>query len=143
MTEPTTRPTTEFIPPQFCREDYLIWLKWKDELEKRYTLIEYSVCLGGDLATTQHDPALSKMWERITARRVDAIGHARDHIALIEFRKFAGPSAIGQLMMYKCLYRREKNPALPIKLVLVSDIVTDPIAVTCKDAGIEVALVRL
>ncbi len=133
--------TTKWIPPQFAREDILIYLAWKDEMEKRYSKIEYNVVLGGDKGGPEEEKVFSDMWKRLTARRVDAVGYAEDHTALIEFRKFAGPSAIGQLIMYKSLWEREKDISKPIKLILVTDIATDPIITTAKNIGIELIIV--
>ena len=133
----------EFIPPQFNREDFEVWLKWKNEMERRYDRIDYSVHLGGAKPNSSQEDIYGKMWKRISARRIDAVGYAKDHIALIEFRQFAGPSAIGQLIMYHALWKREVPATLPIRLILVTNLITDAIALGAKDIGIEVALVKL
>lgn len=142
MPEQPIKYSPEFRPPQFNREDYELWVKWKDELERRYERVEYSVVLGGETGPPGTEQTYSEMWKRITARRVDAVGYAKDHIALIEFRKFAGPSAIGQLQMYKALWERERGTYKPIRLVLISDLLTDAIITTAKALEIETIIVK-
>lgn len=134
-----TSPT--FIPPQFSSEDLPLWMAFKNELEQKYDLIEYSVRLHGQKLPPSEDPVYAGMWEKITARRIDAVAHTTDRIDIIEFRPFAGPSAIGQLLMYKTLYEMEVKPTKPIKLILITDLITDHILLTAKAAGIEVIVI--
>ncbi len=134
-----TSPT--FIPPQFSSEDLPLWAAYKDELESKYDKIEYSVRLHGQKLPPGEDPTYAAMWEKITARRVDTVGHTADRIDIIEFRPFAGPSAIGQLQMYRTLYEMEIAPTKPIKLILITDLITDHILLTAKAAGIEVIII--
>jgi len=131
----------EFRPPQFNREDVEVWRRWRPVLEKRYEKIEYNVRVGGTKPSALEEPIYAEMWEKISARRIDCVGHARDHIALIEFRAFAGPSAIGQLLMYKTLYLRDFVVEKPIKLILVTDILREDILMAALGAGIEIEVV--
>ncbi len=131
-----------FIPPQFHSDDLPIWRAWEPTAINKYIDIEYSVRLAGQDPGPGEDKKWGGMWKKLTARRVDAVGYTDVDVDLIEFRAFAGPSSIGQLLIYRTLWKLERGNSKKINLILVSDLLTDHMVVTALDNNIKIIIVK-
>ena len=78
------------------------------------------------------------MWEKLTAKRIDAVCEAADAIYLIEVKRYLLPSGIGQLLVYAYMYNEIYKPKKPIKLYYVAYYNDPDVAEVCKNMGIKV-----
>ncbi len=131
-----------YIPPQFHSDDLPIWRAWEPKATKKYLNIEYSVRLAGQDPGLKEDKKWGGMWKKLTARRIDAVGYTGNAVDLVEFRAFAGPSSIGQLLIYRTLWKLERGNSRQINLILVTDLITDHMVITAMDNNIAIIIVK-
>ena len=82
------------------------------------------------------------MWEKLTAKRIDAVCEAADAIYLIEVKRYLLPSGIGQLLVYAYMYNEIYKPKKPVKLYYVAYYNDPDVAEVCKNMGIKVFTVK-
>jgi len=57
-----------------------------------------------------------KMWEYLTAKKIDMVIETEDAIHIVEIKEKLSASAVGQLKLYKMLYEEQYKPRKPIVL---------------------------
>ena len=67
----------------------------------------------------------SLLWQRITAKRIDAVCERKNIIYIIEIKDRLRPSAIGQVLTYLVLYDEQFAPKKPLQGVVLTEY-TDP-----------------
>ena len=67
----------------------------------------------------------SLLWQRITAKRIDAVCEKRDVIYIIEIKDRLRPSAIGQVLTYLVLFEEQFAPQKRLQGVVLTGY-TDP-----------------
>jgi len=77
-----------------------------------------------------------RMWEVLTAKRIDAVAEMHDFIHIIEVKKRLLPSGIGQLFTYKSLYQKLFKPRKPIKLWMIAKYDDPAVRNICEELGI-------
>jgi len=60
--------------------------------------------------------AFARMWEYLTAKKIDIVIHLPEKIMIVEVKKKLSASAAGQLLLYRDLYLQEYKPNKPIEL---------------------------
>ncbi len=97
---------------------------WEADLAARpnaYLRIEYDVRVGrGRDPGPDFSDDIRRHTCDLSCRRIDAVGHAVDHIDIIEITQRAGLKALGQLAGYPLLYALTFKPTLPLRQVLVA-----------------------
>jgi len=131
----------KITPPQYQRDDFEIWRAWLPVMVTRYQNVDYSFRLGGKTGGEIPGSKYAGMWREVTARRVDAVGYTNGRVDLIEFRRNAGPSAIGQLIIYQALWKKEIKSASITHMLLVTDRIDPDLVTACDYIGIEVQIV--
>lgn len=75
--------------------------------------------------TKKEEEGLARMWEYLTAKKIDMVIHYDEKIMIVEVKKKLSASAAGQLLLYKDLYVQQYKPAKPIELWHIA-IYSDP-----------------
>lgn len=64
----------------------------------------------------KEDESFKKMWEYLTAKKIDMVLHYDDKIMIVEVKKKLSASAAGQLLLYRDLYIEQFKPQKPLEL---------------------------
>lgn len=100
------------------------------ELAKRYLIkykgkyikIEYDIHIGnGVISGEEKEDKYRNMFQHLTKKRIDMVGHTKSEIHIIEFRPMADIRQIGKLLTYGLLYNKTFPTTKEIKLILVTD----------------------
>jgi len=83
-----------------------------------------------------------QMWEKLTAKRIDAVCYADDAIYLIEVKRYLLPSGIGQLLVYAYMFNEIYKPQKPVKLWYVAYYNDPDVECVCRQLGIKVYYVE-
>jgi len=67
----------------------------------------------------------SLLWQRITAKRIDAVCERKNIIYIIEIKDRLRPSAVGQVLTYLVLYEEQFAPDKNLQGVILTEY-TDP-----------------
>ena len=131
--EPNTTRTPEGMP----WEDWQAWRPWLAGPGAQWPRYAYNVhLLTQAMPPGETDPGMIRMWLANTAKRIDAIGDRGGVIDIFEARRFAGWSAIAQLLGYKDLWLIN-FPALMLgDLWLITERIDDPTRATAARHGI-------
>lgn len=106
--------------PHLISDDSKLLLQYLSANPDLYDYLEYDVPVGdGRDPGPDFDPSIRTMAIQLSRRRIDCIGHASDHIDIIEVTQSAGLTALGQLHAYPVLYRQTYAPAKEIRPVLL------------------------
>lgn len=106
--------------PHLLPWDIPLWEEFLDLHGQDYERFEYDIRVGRGRPAPRSLPAnIRKMALDLSMRRIDAVGHKRAGIDIIEVTRVADLKAIGQLMAYPRLYRATYEPSLPVRPVLV------------------------
>lgn len=107
--------------PHMLDQDAPILTAFLKEFGHRYTAVSFDVRVG-----TGRDPGpdfpenIRKDALDLSRRRIDALGHARDHVDIIEVTDAAGTTTIGQLITYQNLYIQDHHPDTRPSLILAA-----------------------
>jgi len=63
----------------------------------------------------------SLLWQRITAKRIDAVCERKNVIYIIEIKDRLRPSAIGQVLTYLVLYAEQFAPSKDLQGVVLTE----------------------
>lgn len=66
-------------------------------------------------------PWLQAMARRLTQKRVDVVAHTKEAVWILEIKPRAGPSAVGQLMVYLSLYVHQFPSRTPVVVGIIAD----------------------
>ena len=80
---------------------------------------------------------LRRMWEAVTAKRIDAVCERDSDINIIEVKRYMLPAGIGQLLVYSYMYAEQFKPNKPIKLWYVTYYNDPDVEEICKRLGIK------
>ena len=107
--------------PHLLPEDIDVWERFLSAYAHRFERFDYDVRIGeGRPAPPGTDEAIARMAIDLSQKRIDAVGHTADAIAIIEITKLAGLKAVGQLITYPILYAKTFNPTKPLIPILVT-----------------------
>ena len=74
-------------------------------------IFDFDVHLGSGVPSQPHWPGwLVEMAKTLTQRRVDVVAYQPDKTWILEIKVRSGPSAIGQLLLYRQLFMEKFNP---------------------------------
>lgn len=85
-----------------------------------------------------HPDWVIQMWNKVTAKRIDALCETADSIHIIEVKRYLMASGIGQLIVYKYLYEKYYKPEKPIQLWLIAMYDDPDVREVCGVLGIRV-----
>lgn len=108
--------------PHLMPEDIAIWERFLDLFSNLYDSVEYDVHVGVGLRDTSGlTEELVFAAVSLLQKRIDVVGHKGDNVDIIEVKPDAGISAIGQVLVYSILYKRDFSPKGRIRKVIVTD----------------------
>lgn len=124
-------------PEHTSTEDYLLWLRWfpRHRAEIKRMWFDVGLGEGRPLPPGEHE-SYRLMWIRLTQKRADVIAEYDDVVEIIELREAAQSSAIGRLLMYAELWKREAPITKPLRLRLVTNVYDADVELAAKAAGI-------
>lgn len=115
-------PTWSGRPPHMSPEDRQIWERWRSSsmvgLAER---VYFDVGLTTAVAPPGTDLSMSRMWERVTAQRIDVVLEYPKEWFIVELRHDASASAIGRLLSYIMLWGQDPPDKRPVSAILVTD----------------------
>lgn len=124
-------------PPGMVWEDWQAWAPFLRDHGGNWSGYSYDVELYTQpMPATETDPAIIRMWLRNTAKRIDAVGWVDDRADIFEARRFAGWSAIAQLLGYRDLWNINFPSVKLGKLYLITESIDDVTRATAARQGI-------
>ena len=128
--------------PHILPPDVPVWERYLARGGDHHKLIEYDVRVGlGRDPGPEFPENMRAMALDLSFRRIDAVAHDSHQITVIEITRYAGLTAIGQVMIYPILYRLTFMPSLPIVALLVAEEFESDIQVTADQMGVAYVLV--
>lgn len=108
--------------PHMFPLDIAIWERFLASFASDYSGFSYDVKVGSGTPVPAGTPDnYARMQEILSKYRIDAVGFRSDGIDIIEVKPEAGTIAIGQVVTYVDLYKRDLEPSLPVRGVIVTD----------------------
>lgn len=110
------------VPPHMAPRDLPLWRRFQGRFSGEFQGCHFDVAIGrpGELppGTPERD---RRMWERITAKRIDAVCLKPTETWVIEVRPAAGFGAVGAVVGYRRLWERERPPLPSPRFIIVTD----------------------
>ena len=108
--------------PHLLPNERRIWEKFLELMGKKWERFEYDVRVGKGI---DPGPKVPEPWRslaiKLTQKRIDVVGYAEDGIWLFEVKPDASLGALGQVLAYKYLYMRDKQPTEPVHVAIVTN----------------------
>lgn len=135
---PRFLPTWRGYPQHMSQDDYPLWQKYKDQALKDAVAVYYDVGLGGQTEVPQGvTPEMALMWLRNTQKRADVVIEKTDKWEIIELRSQATSAALGRLLVYRDLWRKDPPDSKPVTVLLVTDRFDKDMVETAKAVNVE------
>lgn len=110
--------------PHLIASDVPIWERFLDNHGHSFQGFDYDVHVGQGITPPVDTPEnIRRMALHLTQKRIDAVGYKPGQIWLIEVKERPGVGAIGQILSYITLYRKQFKPSQEIVPVIVADLV--------------------
>jgi hypothetical protein len=120
----------------------MIWNRFLEQYPDEYISVQYDLHIGEPPPfNTLYDDGTDYNQDMLYRMRIDVVGHEGSRIDIIEVKPNAGPSALGQLESYATLYERDEEPALPIRMVLITDRERPNMHFLCKEKNVILKIV--
>ena len=108
--------------PHMLPADVILWERWLARYEDEYDKYEYDVHIGKVKPIYPTSPVdIMKLAEAVSRKRIDVVASIGGVRVIIEVKPYAGLSALGQLLGYEILYRREYPGPYTLRLGVVTD----------------------
>ena len=115
--------------PHLLQESIDLWEAFLPDHRDEYQGFDYDVRVGdGRDPGPNFAPNMREMALKLSARRIDVVGHHHDRIDIIEITPYAGVKAIGQLTVYPVLYNYSYKPQKRLQPVLITHDISPDIA---------------
>lgn len=102
--------------------DFQVWERFLSSQHNTYDRFDYDVRVGdGRDPGPDFPPNIRSMAISLSKRRIDVVGHASNHLAIIEITRVAGIKAFGQLKVYPVLYKIQNPTHPPLRAILVAE----------------------
>jgi hypothetical protein len=110
------------IPPHMSSRDFLIWRAWHEKNWAQWMGFYFDVAVGTPVeAPSGLEPKKAAAMQRISLKRLDALGVKKDRYTVIEVRPAASSSPAGAVLLYRYLLLLEAKLPLPIDQLIVTD----------------------
>lgn len=108
--------------PHMFPLDIAIWERFLVSYGDEFINFSYDVKVGSGTPVAPGTPEnYARMQEILSKYRIDAVGFRNNEIDIIEVKPDAGTIAIGQVVAYVNLYKRDFRPTVPVKGVIVTN----------------------
>jgi len=135
-------PLPMLVYPHMGPVETNIWTGFLKEHGKYFQKFEYDIHLGKGLELDPTEPEwLRRQTRYLTTRRVDAVGYTDQEVWLFEVKPYIGASTIGQLVLYRDLWQKEKRDTRKIYMAAVGRHIGYDLDVTLEKYDIRVFLI--
>jgi hypothetical protein len=122
MPEPKFTTDKLFRYPHMFPLDIAIWERFLEGYADLYTGFDYDIKVGtGAVVPEEWEDNYKRMAEVLSKYRIDVVGHKPGRLEIIEVKPEASTVAIGQIVTYMELYRRDFSPSDTLVGVIVTD----------------------
>ena len=116
--------------------------EWLRIHEAEYDSFDYNVRVGvGSDPGPTFDAKMRQMALDVTRKRIDAVAYKSGDVTLIEVKKRATLSAVGQIVAYRTLWNADNPLRLASHLLLVASAFDPDVLPVLSENGVEYALV--
>lgn len=108
--------------PHMKPNDTAIWERFMSANQAFFDTVQYDVLVGTapDFDTVVNTETGGSI-EALYKKKIDVVGHKDGKIFIVEVKPRAGASAIGQLLGYVELYKRDVKPSVEPQAILLTD----------------------
>jgi hypothetical protein len=108
--------------PRLAPADARVWRKFQDRYWDGFLGFQYDIPLGeGALAIAGSSSVDVKLLYDLTVKRADVLAISAQVLWCIEVKPRLGMAAIGQLVVYRELWRRQWHGGIPVEFVWVGE----------------------
>lgn len=123
--------------PHLLASDIPIWDRFLDLYSPDFTGFNYDVRVGRGIEPPQGtSPNIRRMAIDLTQKRIDSVGFQPGKIWIIEVKERPGVGAVGQIISYTILFRKQFSPQDELIPAIVADIVEPDIRTILNDQGV-------
>jgi hypothetical protein len=124
--------------PHMLAGDIALWRKWLNKYGTNFQVYLYDLHVGAGVPILPGTLAQYRLQAEISSKkRIDVVARRAGEIYIIEVKPYASLSAIGQVLCYSALYKKEFNPTERVIPCIVTDYVYADEAYLFKFYGIE------
>jgi len=106
----------------------VLWSRWMEKYGHLWHDYQYDVYVGkGRPPLPEWPDWLKELQEKLSRRRLDVLAWRDGVLWIFEIKPQAGLSALGQVLGYRELYRRDTGYDGEIKLAIVTDVLWEDI----------------
>lgn len=132
----------EGIPPAMPSGDFEIWERYREIAAELFQRVYFNVRVGEPIPVDETlPPEIIVMAVATSRRRIDVVGETEKIWWLVELKYNAGTEALGQILMYKALWKSDPPDDRPVATVIVSDRANKDLSLACKIYGVELLVV--
>lgn len=132
----------EGIPPGMPAGDLGIWLRYRPKVADLFERVYFNVRVGEPIPFSEDlPPEIALMAEAVSRRRIDVVLERPTAWHLIELKYMAGAEALGQILMYKALWKIDPPDDRLVVPIIVSNIANKDLSLACKVYGVELVVV--
>lgn len=128
--------------PHMSKAEQQIWERFIDKYPDAYKQCQYDFHVGeAPPFNTIWDDGVDRNQDKLYRFRIDVLGYTDERIDVIEIKKDARLTAMGEAEKYAELFIRDEEPQLPVGKVIITDRELPNMAYLCKTAGIKLFVV--
>ncbi|TXH51710.1 MAG: hypothetical protein E6Q97_17790 [Desulfurellales bacterium] len=117
--------------PQLTPLDLEVWRRFLFLRPSMFDRFDFQTRVGsGQPLPASATDADRRAWAMLTEKRIDAVGFNGDGITVIEVKPRGGASALGQVLVYRDLYREKFRPAQTLSALVVCNYVDEDVRLT-------------
>lgn len=117
--------------------DIPIWERWIEKYGQSFIGFDYDIHVGEGIQPVEGTPEnIARMAKTLTQKRIDALGHKNEELWIIEVKQRPGVSAVGQIITYLTLFRKQFKPTRKLVPVIVGDLVEPDIRTVLQEHNI-------
>ncbi len=122
--------------------DVAIWERFIDKYKDAYDYCQYDVLVGSDpdFDTTVTEDTGGDAW-KLYQKKIDVVGLKGERIDIIELKPNAGASAVGQILMYRKLYKKDYSPPTQPGCVIITDSVKSDVSEFATENNVKIIVV--
>jgi hypothetical protein len=125
--------------PHMAKRDAPVWERWVKLHGEHWQGVAYDVAIGGlEAAGEVPDPAADRMWQYMTALKIDAMLIREDQALVVEVRPYATVSALGACLSYAMVLERIGAAAVPLVPAIVCEGIQTDVDWCCAQMRIPV-----
>lgn len=116
------------LEPSLTPLDLAVWRRFLILRPSMFDAFNFQVAVGsGQPLPASASDADRKAWDKLTSKRIDAVGINKDGITVIEVKPRGGASALGQALVYRDLYIQKMKPAQPVAALVVCNYIDEDV----------------